>query len=79
MLRAVLSLFLCLTALAVGLYTALLASRNRAVGAELDRVQRWCETFQRQNSLLASEIEGEEFRLLHPEPAEPGEHWRDVQ
>ena len=72
-LRAFLSLLLCLTALAVGLYTALLASRNRALGAELDALQRWCETFQRQNALLASEIEGEEFLLLHPDAAAVGE------
>lgn len=68
-LRAALSLLLCLAALAVGLYTALLASRNRALGAELDSMQRWCETFQRQNALLASEIEAQEFLLLHPDAA----------
>ena len=72
-LRAVLSLLLCLAALAVGLYTSFLASKNRALGAELDSMQRWCETFQRQNALFKSEIEALEFLLLHPEQnAEPG-------
>ena len=66
-LRAVLSLLLCSLALGVGLYTAFLASKNRALGAELDGRQRWCETFERQNALLQAEVEREEFRLLHPD------------
>ncbi len=68
-LRASLSIVLCLVALGIGLYTAMLASNNRALGAELDGAQRWCETFKRQNDLLAAEIEAQEFELLHPTPA----------
>jgi len=66
-LRSLLSLVLGLAALAIGLLTAVLASKNRALGADLDATQRWCETYQRQNALLASRIEQEEFQLLHPE------------
>ena len=78
MLRGVLSLVLCLLALGVGLHTAQCAAKNRALGAELDALQRWCETFQRQNALFASEIEAEEFLLLHPTGA-PGAALEAVQ
>lgn len=66
-LRAALSLFLSLTALGVGVYTAFLASQNRAEGARLDASERWCETVQRQNALLREDVEHREFLLLHPD------------
>lgn len=62
--RAVLSLLLCVAALAVGLYTAWLSSRNRQRAAELDLLQRWCETYARQNEELRVRNLEEEWRLM---------------
>jgi len=60
---------LCATALLVGLSTAALAAENRARGAELDRLQRWCEAQQRSNELLRVENAQREWCLLS-EPAD---------
>ena len=68
--RAVLSVGLCLTVLALGLHTAWLAARNRERGAELDARQRWCETFARQNQLLRRDVEQQEWQLLSQGAAE---------
>jgi len=62
--RPFLSVVLCAAAGGVGLSTVCLASKNRARGAELDDVQRWCEIFSRQNEALRLRIEDEEWRLL---------------
>ena len=65
MTRVVLSIALCLIALALGVATAILASTNRARGGDLHRRQRRCETVQRQNELRHAGIERGEWLLLH--------------
>ncbi len=63
MTRALLSLGVCLTALGLGVFTACRVARNRARAAELDALERWHETFARQNELLAHEVREGEWAL----------------
>jgi len=63
--RAVLAVALCAATLAVGLATAVLASRNRARGGEVDRRQRRCEALSRQLELQRAGNAREEWLLLH--------------
>ncbi len=70
--RVRVSIALCASALAIGLLTAFLASRNRARANELDRLQHWCETFSRRNELLRGMIAEEEWELLR-QPANSDE------
>lgn len=64
MMRAVLSVALCLGALAVGFFTACRSAQSRARSAELDRRQRLCETFSRQNALLESALVQREWLMF---------------
>lgn len=64
MMRAVLSLALCLGALAIGFFTACRSAHSRARGAELDRRQRLYETFSRQNTLLESALVQREWQMF---------------
>jgi hypothetical protein len=86
--RALCSASLCAGALVAGLATVWLCARNRARGAELDSVQRWCEIFARQNEALRSEIRAAEWELLDahaapvagaPGQAEAFEPWQEVE
>lgn len=73
--RAFLGWCLCVLALSTGLYTAALAVENRARGADLDRLERWCETQSRKNELARVANQRQEWRLLGQEkpldPADP--------
>jgi len=62
--RAALAVALCMVTLAVGLATAVLASRNRARGGDIDRRQRRCETLSRQLELRRADNAREEWLLL---------------
>lgn len=70
--RMLLSVGLCLAALGLGFFTACRAAKNRARAAELDAEERWCETFSRQNELLANEVLAREWRLLDELQGEHG-------
>ncbi len=64
MIRAVLSVALCLGTIGAGLLATRMASGNRERGARLDEKQRWCETYSRQNEELRVHILAEEWKLL---------------
>jgi len=66
--RAVLALTVCAVAIVVGLFTALLSSRNRARGGDLDERQHRCETLTRQIELQRARNAREEWLLVHGEP-----------
>ena len=70
MIRVVLATAFSIGALAVGIYTACLAARNRARGHDLDQRQHWCETLAGANELLQVENKGGEWRLLSAEELE---------
>ena len=63
MTRTVLSVVVGLGALAVGLWTATLASRNHAKARELDRRQREYEALDIAIDRLENEVKAEEERL----------------
>ena len=62
--RAQLGWLLCALALASGVLTAVIASKNRARGDELDRLERWCEAQTRRNELARVANEHAEWELL---------------
>ncbi len=70
MTRAVVSVVLCIVAVAIGVVTAVTSARNRATGADLDRRQHWCETLERQNQLQRASNGREEWLLLYGEAPE---------
>ena len=62
--RALLGWSLSVLSLVLGLLTAAISAENRARGAELDRLQRWCEAESRANELLAVDNARREWALL---------------
>jgi hypothetical protein len=71
--RALVGWSLAVVALLVGLATAGLASKNRARGDELDRLERWCEAQARRNELARLANERREWELLGQRPRELAE------
>jgi hypothetical protein len=69
--RAILSIFLCLCALVVGILAVWLTARNRERSSELDTTQHWCEVYARQNELLRAQNRREEWELLSSLGVEP--------
>ncbi len=72
MTRMVLSGVLCVAAIAIGIATAVIASKNRARAGDLDRRQRRCETVLRQNDLVRAQVDRDEWSLLH------GDEWLEA-
>ena len=67
MTRAILSVALCICAVAIGVFTAVTSANNRARGAELDRRQHRCEVLERQNDLGRALNGRAEWQLLYGE------------
>jgi hypothetical protein len=64
MLRSLFALVLCVATLGLGLWVALMASTNRARGADLNKRHFQAETKQRQNQLQRARNQEAEFRLI---------------
>ncbi len=73
--RALLALLVCATAVAAGVRTSFLASRNRARGGELDQRQHRCEALERQIELLRARNAHEEWLLLSGDAEEDATPW----
>ncbi len=63
--RGLLGWSLCALALVVGVFSAALATENRARGDALDRLERWCEAQARRNELARVHNQRREGELLH--------------